>query len=92
MSRDRGYIYRRQKLRELPFVVEVPRPQGGVWHQLNDMQAWAQARCGADGYATTSREDRSGSGLPQTILRVHFGDEETARVFAAGFGVPYPPL
>jgi hypothetical protein len=37
-----------RKLSELPFVVEVPRPQGGVWHQLNDMNAWARARCGND--------------------------------------------
>jgi len=70
MSRDRGYIYRRQKLRELPFIVEVPRPPGGVWCELGDMEAWARARCGAESYATTSREDRSAPGLPRTILRV----------------------
>lgn len=90
MSRDRGFIDRRRKLRQLPHVVEVPRPQGiGAWRELDDIDAWCRARCGA-AYATTSREDRSGPGLPQTILRVHFAHDQDARAFALAFGLPHP--
>jgi hypothetical protein len=89
MSRDRGFTPRRQKLRGLPYVVEVPRPDGiGLWRELDAMNAWARAMCGADGYAITTREDRSEPGLPRTILRMHFRDEPMARAFAAAFGLP----
>jgi hypothetical protein len=91
MSRDRGYLPRRDKLRSLPFVVEVPRPRaGGVWRELDAMYIWARRACGSDGYMTTSREDRTGPGLPKMILRVHFGDESKARAFAREFGLSYP--
>lgn len=87
MSRDRGYIDRRKKLRQLPHVVEVPRPEGvGLWRELTEMESWARAKCGAEGYATTSREDRSGPGLPRMILRVHFAAEQDAHALA--FGLP----
>jgi hypothetical protein len=90
VSRDRGYIDRRAKLRGLPHIVECPRPPGiGLWPELNAMDDWARGRCGLDGYATTSREDRSGPGLPQTILRVHFARSEDAQAFATAFGLPY---
>jgi hypothetical protein len=90
MSRDRGYIDRRRKLRGLPFVVEVPRPDGGAWRTLDDMNAWCLARCGNAGYLTTSRQDRSGPGLPNQIMLVHFADDAVAEAFAREFGLPPP--
>jgi hypothetical protein len=91
VSRDRGFIPRRQRLRALPYIVEVPRPVGiGVWRALDDIEAWCRARCTNDGYATTSREEQT-SWPCRTFLRVHFRAEEDARAFAARFGVPYPP-
>lgn len=89
MAGARGNIERRGKFAGLPYVVECPRPSG-VWRELDAMHAWVRARCGNDGYMTTSREDRTGPGLPRQILRMHFADEATARAFAAGFGLPYP--
>jgi hypothetical protein len=92
VSRDRGYIDRRKKLRDLPYVLEVPRPERiGLWRELDDINAWCRARCGVDGYATSSREDRSGPGLPRTILLVHFAAEQDARAFALAFGLSYRP-
>jgi hypothetical protein len=57
--------------------------------RLDEMHAWAQRTCGNDGYATSSREDRS-SDAPAQILRVHFADEANARAFAREFGLSYP--
>ena len=43
MAKARGNMERRKKLDGLPFLVEIPRPQGiGVWRQLDDMNAWAR--------------------------------------------------
>ena len=90
MSRDRGYIDRRAKLRGLPYIVDCPRPPDtGLWRELDQMNGWARGRCGLDGYMTTSREDRSGPGMPRTTLRVHFARSEDAQAFAAAFGLPY---
>jgi hypothetical protein len=91
VSRDRGFIPRRQRLRALPYIVEVPRPVGvGVWRALDDINAWCLERCTNEGYATTSREEPA-SWPWRTFLRVHFRTEADARAFALHFGVPYPP-
>jgi hypothetical protein len=89
MARSRGSNDRRRKLAQLPYVVECPIPGGGLRQRLDQMNAWAKRTCGNDGYATMSREDRSGPGTPQQILRMHFADEATARAFALEFGLPY---
>jgi hypothetical protein len=55
------------------------------------MNAWCRERCGVNGYATTSREDRTGPGLPRQILHMHFAAEQDAQAFALQFGLPYQP-
>jgi hypothetical protein len=91
MAKARGSIERKRKLEKLPYIVECPRPSGGgVWRELDDLEAWARRACGADGYMTTSREVRREPAMPRYVLRVHFGDEAKARAFAREFGLSYP--
>ncbi len=90
MAKARGNIERKRKLEKLPYIVECPRPRGGVWRELDELEAWARHACGADGYMTTSREVRNGAAMPRYILRVHFAVEAKARAFAKEFGLPYP--
>lgn len=91
MAKSRGSIERGRQLEKLPFVVECPIPAGGLRGRLDAMHAWARARCGNDGYMTTSRDGPPGPVMPTQILRVHFADEATAWGFAREFNLSDSP-
>jgi len=81
--RDTTGGYRRFKVAELPHVVECPIPGSGLRSRLDAIRC--RKRCGLDAYAESRRADRAPYGKPMDVLLVHFGDEATARAFAAEF-------
>ncbi len=90
MAQARGADERRRKLEKFPYAVDCAGPPGGAARSSSEMTAWAQRKCGSDGYMTTSREIRRAPAMPKYVLRVHFADRATARAFAAEFGLRSP--
>lgn len=94
MARAHWSAYRRDRLKALPFVVEAPQtPGASLGRRLSHMMAWCSEHVAPDSYGTSLREngDTSDAALLIGLIIWHFVDEQTAKEFAAHFGLTYPP-
>jgi hypothetical protein len=76
MARSRPHRHVRRAAREFPHHVPLPEREGGWGEILDEMHAWAGARCGHEGYTN--------------VAGFRFKQLEDAKAFATTYGLPGP--
>jgi hypothetical protein len=60
--------------------VRIGIPPGGLGRRLDEVNAWLDANCGADGWAITPSGSR---GVVNDVLAINFADATLASAFVA---------
>jgi hypothetical protein len=72
--------------RRFPVRIRIAVPPGGLGQQLNQMQEWLDANCGADGWAMTPAGMR---GVVNDAIAIYFADPTLASAFVQRWCVGY---
>ncbi len=70
----------REAERRFPVRIRIGVAPGGLGSRLNQMNAWLDANCGADGWAMTPSGT---SGIVNDAVAVYFADPTIASAFVA---------
>jgi hypothetical protein len=66
--------------RRFPCRIKLAAPPGGFGARLNEMQAWLDENCGAEGWAMTPSGSHGGV---NDAVAIHFLDAATAAAFVS---------